>query len=116
MRDVSDLKGTFSMPDRQRVMRDLIDFGPELYARDIQHCDLHPRNVIIAANDAGGNGKDDSTAATAKVAVPSIAIVDFGSAEFGRIQMVPAPAPDGIGLAIGTGRSIWKASTSNGGD
>ncbi|PGH15441.1 hypothetical protein AJ79_02417 [Helicocarpus griseus UAMH5409] len=114
MKDASDPKATFSKDDRQRIIKGLVDFDSELYIHDIQHCDLHPRNVIIITTKAEYSTKQgvsshvgDSTLGSTKktndkesndtrrkIKVASVTIIDFGSTEFSRIPMFPAAAPE----------------------
>ena len=49
-------KETFSQADRQYIVKALVDFDSDLYARDMIHDDFYPRNVIITTTAKDGDG------------------------------------------------------------
>ncbi|KAK2757522.1 hypothetical protein FQN54_004491 [Arachnomyces sp. PD_36] len=88
MRDVSNPKREFSQADRQKVMKEIVDFDTNLYAQDIRHSDIHPRNVLVTST------RDPNPAATGTQRnLKSVTFIDFGAAEFGRIRKHP-PDPE----------------------
>lgn len=78
-------------------MREVVDFESDLYARDIRHCDIHPRNVIIITADSTQqtpDGNNNNNIDTQRKLMSSIKFIDFGDAEFGRVEMYPEPDPE----------------------
>lgn len=60
---------SLSQHQRQAIMKGIIDIESEIYKNDIQHFDIHPRNVIV---------KDPFSSS------PEVTIIDFGYVLFGR--------------------------------
>ena len=61
----------FGQPDRQHIVKTVVDFETMLYTRNINHPDIHTRNVIIS-NTMGSDGRINAI------------FVDFGDVLFGR--------------------------------
>lgn len=59
------------MFQRQTIMKKIIDTESRLYQRDVNHFDMHPRNIIVRANESDPNEV-------------GITVIDFGHAIIGR--------------------------------
>ncbi|KAI9781090.1 MAG: hypothetical protein M1816_002561 [Peltula sp. TS41687] len=67
-----ELKPTdFSQPERQTIMKRIIEAESSLYTHNVLHRDLHPRNILVL--DVG------SSSSTLRVV-----LIDFGDAQLGR--------------------------------
>lgn len=67
-------------------MKEIIDVDSIMYARDLRHCDLDPRNVIV---DFNAFDIENTSNSQTQHTLPSVTVIDFGDAEFGRIRIDP---------------------------
>ncbi|RAH64231.1 uncharacterized protein BO66DRAFT_406577 [Aspergillus aculeatinus CBS 121060] len=71
---------SFSLGDRQAIMRRIVKIESAFYACDLQHRDVYPRNVIITRPDPRAEKK----AGKAGGGPPRVTVIDFGLARIGR--------------------------------
>lgn len=60
---------TFSQHERQAIMKSIIDIESSIYAHNIVHRDLYPRNILLLNNDARFSDSQ------------KVVLIDFGHAE-----------------------------------
>ena len=65
----------FSQLARQQIIKAVVDFETMLYAQDIVHRDLHPRNIMLTNTDTHKERR--------------AVFIDFGHVRFGRISHYP---------------------------
>ncbi|PYI24378.1 hypothetical protein BO99DRAFT_455265 [Aspergillus violaceofuscus CBS 115571] len=71
---------SFSLAERQAIMRRIVTIESEFYACDLRHCDVYPRNVIITRPHPR-----DKKAGKDKAPGPlRVTVIDFGLARVGR--------------------------------
>jgi hypothetical protein len=67
---------------RQQIMKTVVDFESLLFARDIIHIDLHPRNIILVNAVESDQQK------------PLVVFIDFADVQFGRTSYYPNVATE----------------------
>ncbi|KAI9695806.1 MAG: hypothetical protein M1836_006072 [Candelina mexicana] len=61
----------FPQPERQTIMKMIVEADSALYAHDVIHRDLHPRNILLCSENESGE-------------IQRIVLIDFGKADVGR--------------------------------
>ncbi|KAN0075112.1 hypothetical protein V8E54_007723 [Elaphomyces granulatus] len=77
MKDLSPID--FTQPERQNILRAIVDAESLLYTYNVQHKDIHPRNILLLGSD---------------VSTLRVVLIDFGKSLVGRIPYRALPGDE----------------------